>query len=95
MTLEQMAEKYGVTTTAVVSAAKSRGFPGKRIINHNAAKNEWRAEAKNMLRQGFGVEDIAIHTGVEASHVRQFVSALRASGRLTDVLFGRRYRGEW
>lgn len=29
LTLEQMAEKYGVSTTAVWLAARKRGFPGK------------------------------------------------------------------
>jgi hypothetical protein len=52
----------------------------------------WRMEAGRMLRQGFGVEDIAVKLSVPIADVRQFVSALRKSGRLSVVLFGRRSR---
>lgn len=58
------------------------------------ACNEWRVKAKSMLSEGFGVEDIALKLSVPPADVRQFVQALRTSGRLTEVLFGRRYRGE-
>ena len=55
--------------------------------------NEWRNDAKRMLRDGLGVEDIAVKLSVPVDDVRGFVGALRASGRLSVVLFGRRYRG--
>lgn len=54
--------------------------------------NEWRVEAGRMLRKGYGVEDIAVKLSVPIDDVRQFVSALRLSGRLSVVLFGRRSR---
>jgi hypothetical protein len=54
--------------------------------------NAWRMEAGRMLRQGFGVEDISVKLSVPVEDVRQFVSALRKSGRLSVVLFGRRSR---
>ena len=56
--------------------------------------SEWRIDAKKMLREGLGVEDIAIRLSVPVDDVRAFVRALRASGRLSVVLFGRRYRGQ-
>lgn len=56
--------------------------------------NEWRDQAKAMLSQGYGVEDIAVRLLVRVEDVRHYVRALRASGRLKDVLFGRRYRGK-
>lgn len=56
--------------------------------------NEWRIPARRMLRKGLGVEDIAVSLQVPVEDVRQLVRALRASGRLRDVLFGRRYRGD-
>jgi hypothetical protein len=52
----------------------------------------WRMEAGRMLRQGLGVEDIAVKLSVPVADVRQFFSALRKSGRLSVVLFGRRSR---
>jgi hypothetical protein len=54
--------------------------------------NDWRMDAGRMLRQGFGVEDISVKLSVPVEDVRQFVSALRKSGRLSVVLFGRRSR---
>ena len=45
-----------------------------------------------MLRKGLGVEDIAVALQVPVADVRQFVTALRKSGRLSVVLFGRRRR---
>jgi hypothetical protein len=54
--------------------------------------NEWRIEAKRMLRRGYGVEDISVALTVPIDEVRQFVSALRKSGRLSVALFGRRSR---
>lgn len=54
--------------------------------------NAWRMEAGRMLRKGLGVEDIAVSLKVPVTDVRQFVSALRKSGRLSVVLFGRRTR---
>jgi len=55
--------------------------------------NEWRVCARKMLSQGFGVEDISVSLGVDVDSVRQLVRALRNSGRLSDVLFGHRYKG--
>ena len=55
---------------------------------------DWRLQARTMLRQGFGVEDIAVKQSIPPDMVRQFVAALRSSGRLREVLFGRRYRGQ-
>jgi hypothetical protein len=52
----------------------------------------WRMDAGRMLRKGFGVEDISVALKVPVADVRQFVSALRKSGRLSVVLFGRRSR---
>jgi len=54
--------------------------------------NEWRVEATQMLRKGLGVEDIAVKLSVPVDDVRQLVSALRKSGRLSVALFGRRSR---
>ncbi|QDP48435.1 MAG: hypothetical protein Tp118SUR00d2C21406231_51 [Prokaryotic dsDNA virus sp.] len=55
--------------------------------------NEWRIEARKMLRRGLGAEDIAVALQIPQDDVRRLVRALRASGRLRGVLFGRRYRG--
>ena len=52
----------------------------------------WRMDAGRMLRHGLGVEDIAVKLSVPVEDIRQFVSALRKSGRLSVVLFGRRSR---
>ena len=54
--------------------------------------NAWRMDAGRMLRQGYGVEDIAVKLAVPVADVRQFVTTLRKSGRLSVVLFGRRSR---
>lgn len=55
--------------------------------------SDWRKTASEMLREGYGVEDIAVRTGEDIGNIRRFVAALRMSGRLSVVLFGRRYRG--
>lgn len=54
--------------------------------------NEWRIEARRMLRRGLGTEDISVALHVPIDDVRQLVRALRASGRLRETLFGREYR---
>jgi hypothetical protein len=56
------------------------------------AMTAWRMDAGRMLRHGLGVEDIAVKLSVPVEDIRQFVSALRKSGRLSVVLFGRRSR---
>lgn len=50
--------------------------------------NEWRIEAKYLLRRGLGVEDISVRLSVPVDDVRKFVRALRLSGRLRVTLFG-------
>jgi len=55
--------------------------------------NEWRVDARKMLSQGFGVEDISVSLGIDVYDVRRLVTALRNSGRLDDVLVGHRCKG--
>lgn len=52
--------------------------------------NAWRDQAKELLREGYGVEDISVRLSVDVNDVRQFVDALRASGRLREVVKGRK-----
>lgn len=54
--------------------------------------NEWRIDARKMLRRGYGTEDVSVTLHVPIEDVRQLVRALRASGRLRETLFGREYR---
>jgi hypothetical protein len=46
----------------------------------------WRVQARDMLSDGFGVEDIAVRLSVPVEDVRLLVRALRASGMLADLL---------
>ena len=46
---------------------------------------EWRTEAKAMLKDGYGVEDVAVKTGVDVDEVRQIVRAMRASRMLNNM----------
>ncbi|MGL6209126.1 MAG: hypothetical protein ACRC14_04765 [Paracoccaceae bacterium] len=39
-----------------------------------------------LLRQGYGVEDIAVRLNCTAERVRREVARLRANGKLADVL---------
>ncbi len=43
---------------------------------------EWRQQVERCLRDGMGVEDIAIWLACHVSHIRAEVSRLRASGAL-------------
>ncbi len=47
---------------------------------------KWNESVHDLLRQGFGVEDIAIRIGCTAERVRREVNNLRQTGRLRDVL---------
>ena len=46
-------------------------------------------EACALLRDGLGVEDIALRLGVPVASVRFLVRGLRARGELRAVIFGR------
>lgn len=46
----------------------------------------WKARVAEMLRAGYGVEDIAIETGEELSEVRRFLANLRKAGTLHRTL---------
>lgn len=39
-----------------------------------------------LLRAGFGVEDIAVKTGIPVEHLRKLIEKLRREGRLKAVL---------
>lgn len=47
--------------------------------------DEWRWKAKNLLAEGFGVEDVAVKLSVPADDVRKLVRALRNSGRIAEI----------
>jgi len=46
----------------------------------------WQTWVRELLAQGFGVEDIAIKTKSAVEHVRREVSILRQEGRLRDIV---------
>jgi hypothetical protein len=48
--------------------------------------SEWRVPARDLLAEGYGVEDIAVRLSVPVGEVRLLVAALRASGMLADLL---------
>lgn len=45
----------------------------------------WQASVRALLRDGLGVEDIAIRTNATSDDVRREVEILRASGELTEI----------
>ncbi len=45
----------------------------------------WQDRVRALLLDGFGVEDIAIRTGVEVEIVRREVEILRATGELAGM----------
>ena len=45
----------------------------------------WQDRVKTLLRDGLGVEDIAIRTKTTAENVRREVEILRATGELTEI----------
>ena len=45
----------------------------------------WQDRVRALLLDGFGVEDIAIRTGVEVEIVRREVEILRASGEIAGM----------
>lgn len=47
--------------------------------------SEWIGRMKTLLREGWGVEDIAIKTKTKLEHVQSEVRILRASGELNDL----------
>lgn len=46
----------------------------------------WQTRIKELLRQGYGVEDIAIKTKVKTDAVRREVQIMREEGTLCEVL---------
>ncbi len=46
----------------------------------------WQSRVASLLRDGFGVEDIAIRMKCSTADVRREVEILRNEGRLRDVL---------
>lgn len=46
----------------------------------------WIVKVRDLLRQGFGVEDIAVKLKCDVSHVRAEVEIYRREGRLKEVL---------
>lgn len=46
----------------------------------------WQRRVADLLREGFGVEDIAIRMKCSTADVRREVEILRNEGRLRDVL---------
>lgn len=50
----------------------------------------WRCMVNYRLKQGLGVEDIAVDLGCDVDAVRFHVRSLRKSGDLMAVLFGRK-----
>ena len=58
---------------------------------------DWQDQAKALLIEGVGVEDIAIQLGVTAHSVREWVGGLRASGDLSTVMQAReaRFHQDW
>jgi hypothetical protein len=47
--------------------------------------DDWRVKAVRLLREGWGVEDIALLLTIPQDDVRLLVRALRASGRLAGM----------
>lgn len=47
--------------------------------------SEWIGRMKTLLREGWGVEDIAIKTKTKLEHVQREVRILRASGELEEL----------
>jgi uncharacterized protein YerC len=43
---------------------------------------------RDMLKEGFGVEDIHVRTGLDLEHVRKVVRGLRHSGELARMFRG-------
>ncbi|MGC0225168.1 hypothetical protein [Pseudooceanicola nitratireducens] len=59
------------------------------MIDALASRNsQWQRRVKILLKDGFGVEDIALKTGCTFDTVRSEVAILRASGSL-DAMFPR------
>jgi DNA-directed RNA polymerase specialized sigma24 family protein len=64
-------------TVRKYAAAIKRNPTPARLYTHS---QEWRAQVKMKLIDGFGAEDIALHLGCHLSHVQSEVSRLRTAG---------------
>ena len=51
-------------------------------MNSGQLNSVWQTRVKTLLSKGYGVEDIAIKTGVDVQHVRNEVAILRDDGAL-------------
>lgn len=47
---------------------------------------QWQHRVRAMLKEGYGVEDIALELDCSVAMVRDEVKAIREAGELTDVL---------
>jgi len=50
----------------------------------------WSRSVKALLKQGYGVEDVAVFLNCDAQHVRNEVSIYRDEGRLGEITYKRR-----
>lgn len=50
------------------------------------ANSNWQARVRGLLREGYGVEDIAILLDCHVNSVRIEVEILRATGELREIL---------
>lgn len=56
------------------------------------ANSMWIVRVRELMRQGFGVEDVAMKLGCEAEHIRNEVAIYRAEGRIRDLIWTRRHK---
>lgn len=50
------------------------------------ANSNWQARVRALLREGFGVEDIAVRLSCRVEDVRREVEILRATGELKEIV---------
>lgn len=53
---------------------------------HTVGSGPWKRAVHDALRDGYGVEDIALRLGCRLDAVREYVAKLRRLGRLVAVL---------
>jgi hypothetical protein len=53
------------------------------------ANSNWQARVRGLLRDGYGVEDIAVRLKCDVADVRAEVAILRADGQLAAIYGGR------
>ncbi len=76
LTLEQLADKFGVSVTTCWNLAKDKHLEFRRLIPEKREMKLKRDRIKTLVRQGIRLQEIARYIGISRERVRQIVEGV-------------------